>query len=91
MRRSFHSAVLLGFLFGFVPAPAAATSADLNGDGSVDISDAVHLLGYLFLGTDFGGSASDPPKMCFPCYHLLLPGGIFESSSTMATARSPTP
>jgi len=42
--------------------PAGTVDGDVNGDGSLDISDPVHLLRFLFLG-------GDPPVPCPP------PGG----------------
>ena len=46
---------MLAFLFSGGVAPACGDAADANDDGRVDISDAVAVLGHLFLG------APEPP------------------------------
>ena len=56
--------LILGLAGGSLAAPAGAftRNGDLNLDGALDLSDAISLLGYLFLG--------DPPPVeirCAPC------------------------
>ena len=60
--------LLIGFLSGVLvvsyslsssAAPESCETGDVNGDGQVDMSDAVSLLGFLFLG-------DEPPSIC-PC------------------------
>ena len=48
-------------------------SADSNGDGSLDISDPVHVLNYLFLGGTAPVCLGEPPTICELCDERFAP------------------
>ena len=68
MRWSIKVAALSAFFLSFPRVAVGAGAADLNGDGALDVSDAVVLLSYLFLGTELGSPTSDPAEVCFRPY-----------------------
>jgi hypothetical protein len=63
---------VLRFLFSGGPTPGCLDAADSNDSGSIDLTDAVHLLSYLFLGgpapaEPFAECGTDPTEDSLSC------------------------
>ena len=58
---------VLAYLFGGVETPPCVDSGDINDDGAINITDAIFLLNYLFVGNlelpaPAGGACGEDPS-----------------------------
>ena len=63
---------MLDILFAGGDDPLCTESCNGNGDGSLDIADAIYILNYLFM------NGSPPPTSPFPDCGALPPGSMLD-------------